>query len=415
MLRTCSIIVKNSNILLKMMEDSRAIYDQSLYFLRQAFFESKKSKENIKQYSYNELWNFVKNTEVYINSKLDTVVKQASIRQAVKAWKLYLTLLKDYNKNPKKYLTIPKLPGYLYKRKNYNVIQIDSSRFRYKWCKENQLRLPKTNYHIQIPFFIKKENIHAINISKYYNKIKIDIIYEDLKYIDNAFDKNSVMSIDLGLNNLCAITINDKPVSYIIKGGALKSMNQYYNKKKASVLSKLNTCNNISYSKKLYALDIKRKNKVYNFMHNVANTIIKYAIANKVEKIVIGHNKNWKQNINIGKNNNQNFVTVPFNVLIDILKYKAERYINLSLSTVEESYTSICDHLANEKLCHHDSYLGERIKRGLFISSTGKALNSDINGAIGILRKVNAITDEQLMLLRDRGDVVSPKVLYINP
>ena len=45
------------------------------------------------------------------------------------------------------------------------------------------------------------------------------------------------------------------------------------------------------------------------------------------------------------------------------------------------------------------------------MSSTGKLLNADINGSIGVLRKGKAITDEQLLLLRDRDDVVSPAVL----
>lgn len=71
------------------------------------------------------------------------------------------------------------------------------------------------------------------------------------------------------------------------------------------------------------------------------------------------------------------------------------------------------DHLAFESLEHHEEYSGKRIKRGLFKSSIGKLLNADINGSIGILRKGKAITDEQLLLLRDRGDVVSPAKLVI--
>ena len=86
-----------------------------------------------------------------------------------------------------------------------------------------------------------------------------------------------------------------------------------------------------------------------------------------------------------------------------------------NLVIVEESYTSKCDHLVKETMEYHDNYLGKRVKRGLFKSSTGKDFNADINGAIGILRKGNAISDAQIKCLRDRGDVVSPKVLNINP
>ena len=74
----------------------------------------------------------------------------------------------------------------------------------------------------------------------------------------------------------------------------------------------------------------------------------------------------------------------------------------------EESYTSKIDHLALEEMKKQESYLGKRLKRGLFKSSCGKILNADINGAIGIMRKKNAISDVQLMNLRDRGDVVAP-------
>ena len=63
-----------------------------------------------------------------------------------------------------------------------------------------------------------------------------------------------------------------------------------------------------------------------------------------------------------------------------------------------------------------NSYLGKRVKRGLFKSSCNKILNADINGAIGILRKnKNVFSDAELISLRNRGDVVSPLVLKYKP
>lgn len=90
--------------------------------------------------------------------------------------------------------------------------------------------------------------------------------------------------------------------------------------------------------------------------------------------------------------------------------YKAEE-AGINVVLTEESFTSKTDHLVNEELGHHRKFLGNRVKRGLFKSSCGKTLNADINGAIGILRKVNAISDANIVSLRDRGDVVSPIVL----
>jgi putative transposase len=404
-----------------MMEDSLAIYDQALYYQRQEYFKGRNNNEKYKVYSYNDLWNIVKDTPAYKDSKLDIGPKTYAIRQVVKNWKAYMKSLNEFYKDPSKFEGKPRIPKYLHRTKKYNVAQIDSSRFRTKWCKENEIRLPNTQYKVQIPEFIKLKDVHMIFVKKYYNKIKIGIVYEDLKYIDNEYDKGSSMGIDLGLNNLCAITINDKSKSYVIKGSPLKSMNQYYNKKKSKIKSELSILNDRKYSKRLDILNRKRNNKIYNFIHNAANRIIELALENKIEIIYVGHNKEWKQNIKLGNNketrkrNNQNFVDVPFNMLIDVLTYKVEKYLNLNIKIVEESYTSKCDHLIKESMEHHEIYEGKRKYRGLFISSTGKYINADINGAIGILRKGKAITDEQIKFLRDRGDIVSPKVLNINP
>ena len=120
------------------------------------------------------------------------------------------------------------------------------------------------------------------------------------------------------------------------------------------------------------------------------------------------------KNVALGSRTNQSFVTIPFNRLIEQIKDKAGKYEGLEVKIVEESYTSKTDHLSLEEMTHQDYPKGKRVKRGLFKSACGKTLNADINGAIGILRKGNAITDEQLILLRDRGDVVSPKVFRLN-
>ena len=124
-------------------------------------------------------------------------------------------------------------------------------------------------------------------------------------------------------------------------------------------------------------------------------------------KIVIGHNKNWKQEIKIGKRNNQNFVQIPFARLIQMIQYKAEEF-EIEVLETEESYTSKVDHLALETMEHHENYLGKRVKRGLFRSSNGILLNSDVNGSIGILRKVKEVSKEFLEILGNRGCVLQP-------
>jgi len=413
-------IVKNDDRLLKMMSDSLSIYDQALYYQRRAYFETKEQGK-IKTHSYVDLWKLVKDTPVYRDSKLDVVSKTLSIKQVSNSWTAFIKATMSYRKSPSKFLGRPKMPNYLYKTKEYNLVQVDKARFRKINKDENSFNLPCSDYRIKIPKQIKLEDIRQITIQKYFGKIKINIIYEDSKVIRNDYDKNSAIGIDLGVNNLCAITSNDKSFSYIVKGGPLKSINQFYNKRLAELKSQLEMKNKKKTSKQIQRLTLKRNNKIDHYLHCCSKQLIELCVDNKIEKIIIGHNDGWKQEVDFKsrdietkKRNTQNFVQIPFNKLIEQIKYKSLKYTDLEVEIIEESYTSKVDHLALEEMKHHEKYLGKRVERGKFKSSTGKILNADINGAIGILRKGKAISDEQLMFLRNRGDVVSPRVFKLN-
>ena len=197
-------------------------------------------------------------------------------------------------------------------------------------------------------------------------------------------DNKRYCSIDLGLNNLATIGSNViKP--FIINGNPLKSINQYFNKKRSFLQSKLNKGEYTN--ENLERLYLKRNNKIKDYLHKASRYIINQLVSNNINTLVIGHNKNWKQEINIGKRNNQNFVNIPFNNLIHMLTYKAQLE-GIQVIETEESYTSKCSFLDNEEICKHEEYLGKRIKRGLFKAFNGKLINADLNGALNILRKV---------------------------
>lgn len=110
-------------------------------------------------------------------------------------------------------------------------------------------------------------------------------------------------------------------------------------------------------------------------------------VSKNVSTLVVGKNKNWKQDINIGKKNNQNFVNIPHARFIEMIKYKCELK-GISVILTEESYTSKCSFVDSEKICKHSEYLGKREKRGLFVSNKGKRINADLNGSLNILKKV---------------------------
>ena len=229
----------------------------------------------------------------------------------------------------------------------------------------------------------------------------VEIIYEK-EESDLHLGKSNILSIDLGLNNLCSCISNVGIIPFIINGKIIKSFNQWYNKKRAKLMGYIGDRGT---SRKLRWLNNRRSFWIEDKIHKVSRYIINFCKNNNIGSIVIGLNKGWKQNINLGKKTNQKFVEIPFSKLIDKITYKG-KLVGIDVQTTEESYTSKIDHLALEPLKKQEVYLGKRIKRGLFQSSINKLINADINGAIGIGRKV--FGDSYVSRIIDSGLAFNP-------
>ena len=140
-------------------------------------------------------------------------------------------------------------------------------------------------------------------------------------------------------------------------------------------------------SKRLFNITNKRNNKIKDYLHKSSTFLVNYLVSNDITNLVIGYNENWKQNINLSKKNNQNFVSIPFYILINQIKYKC-RLKGINVILINESYTSKCSFLDNEEIKKHNEYLGIRIKRGLFKRKINNQLvNADVNSACNILKK----------------------------
>lgn len=229
----------------------------------------------------------------------------------------------------------------------------------------------------------------------------VEVIYEK-KEQDLNLNKDNVLSIDLGLNNLCSCISDVGIKPFIVNGKIIKSFNQWYNKKRARLMSYIGDKGT---SKRLRRLNNYRNFWIEDKIHKVSRFIVNICIENNIGNLVVGLNKGWKNGVNLGKRINQKFVEIPFSKLVEKISYKC-KLVGIDFQVHEESYTSKVDHLAFEKLGKHDVYLGKRKKRGLFQSSIGKLLNADINGAIGIGRKV--FGDSYISGIIDSGLAFNP-------
>ncbi|MHA1917862.1 MAG: RNA-guided endonuclease InsQ/TnpB family protein, partial [Candidatus Ranarchaeia archaeon] len=220
-----------------------------------------------------------------------------------------------------------------------------------------------------------------------------------------GLDKNNVLSVDLGLCNIVTTSNNQGKNPLIIKGGVLKSVNQYYNKKLAKNKSLTKKCNKKYTSIRISRLHRKRNNKVKDFFHKTSRKLINHCIQNNIGKVVIGYNTGWKQNINLGRKNNQSFVQVPFLKFLQQLEYKAG-LVGIDVVRVSEEFTSqTCS-------CCGVVDKSNRKYRGLYVCSVCDCvLNTDVNASKNILRKV--VPKSKLVWIWDRGFVTKPVVLKI--
>ena len=327
---------------------------------------------------------------------------QQVIKLLFKNWKSYYKGLKEWNKNPSKFEGKPKFPNYK-KGKKLNIVVFTKSQIK---IKNGYIHFPKKSGIS--PLKTKCSDFQQVRIVPQANCFVIEVVY-NTEIIRHDLNEKHFILTDIGLNNLATSMDNVGNVPFIINGKPLKSINQFYNKMKATLQSYVG---DKSTSNRIKKLTHKRNCKVEDFMHKASRIFVNYCIENKIATIVIGKNEQWKSEINIGSKNNQNFVSIPHAKFIDMIKYKAELN-GIKVILQEESYTSKCDHLAGEEIKKHETYLGKRKKRGLFQSSTKKLINADVNGLVGIGLKSKVADNSFVKKIVSRGLAFNPIKLNI--
>ena len=363
-------IIKQSNSLYNELDNlcflSKNLYNSALYTVRQFYFTNKK------------YFNWIKINNQFVSEKqqdyyaLPCKVSQQTLKMVDQNMKSFFNAIKAKNSKPK-------LPKYLDKIKGRFVVTYTNQAISKKALQNGYIELSKTNIKLKT----NVKNVKQVRIVPRNNFIVVEILYEVRSKLHNN-SKETYCGVDFGLNNLITCSFqNDSPL--IMNGKPLKSINWHYNKEKSRLQSLLD--NGKKTSKKIQNITLKRNNRINDYLHKTTKIFVNYLVSKKINNVVIGYNKEWKQGINIGRVNNQNFVQIPYYKLLNMLTYKCE-IEGISVIVTEESYTSKCSFLDDEDICKHEEYVGKRIKRGLYKASDGRLINADVNGALNILKKV---------------------------
>ena len=376
--------------------------------------------------SYTVLDAIFKYTDHPTYRRMNSQVNQNAIKKTVKSWKSYFQLRKDYVIHPEKYKARPRIPGYIKQPAMTAAYTNQTAKFIRK---DGRAYLRFVNHKPLV--LIGKESLYSgmtyvkTEVKPQYGGYSILLTFkEDIILPEVPKFPKRILGIDIGVDNFCAVANNFGDTPFLIKGGAVKSMNQNFNKERARLLSEVTKGSDSTHSKKetkrLHTLSRRRETHLRDFFYKTAWYLVRYAKRQQVEVIVAGHNEDQKQNICIGRQNNQNFVSIPFCRFLDILRYTAAK-AGIPVVLREESYTSKASLLDLDAIPAYKkgdtinhTFSGKRVRRGLYKTNSGFFINADINGAGNILRKEYpyAYDGQDMKYLCETTEVVSYTDIY---
>jgi putative transposase len=331
---------------------------------------------------YNQLYHQLKRSTNY--RQLPAQTAQQILRLLDKAWNSFFRAIKEWKRHPEKFKKKPRPPKY--KKKNgEHLLMFTNQQCRIK----NNVLLFPNNLTFDHDITTRLADTTALREVRVLPKgvgYVCEIVYQ--KVIQpKATDKRRIAGIDLGVSNIITLVnnIGKKPIVVKDDGRGIKSINQFYQKEKA-LLQSMYERQGIQDGIKIKKLRVKYDRKSKDYLHKLSRGIITWCVQHGIGKLVIGYNHEWKQQVELGKRNNQTFVLIPYQKIITLIRYKAEEE-GMEVELVEEYHTSKCSFLDNETIEHHEQYLGKRIRRGLFRSAKGMLINADVNGAGNIIRK----------------------------
>ncbi|HET8911583.1 MAG TPA: transposase, partial [Ktedonobacteraceae bacterium] len=370
-----------------------------------------------KYLNYNTMDKVMQKHEAY--RELPTKVAQMVVKQVHEAWVSYFKAMTAYREHPEKFQARPKLPGYKDKTQGRNLLVYtlqalqggQSKKGIQGTIKPSGLPIEITTRHIEI------KQVRIVPRKGYY---VVEVIYEH-EQPTSAVNPAYYAGIDIGLETLAALTSNQPGyIPVLVNGRPMKSINQFYNKRRAALQSELRRKGT---TKRMERLTNKRNRRIDHYMHTASRWIIDDLVAHGIGTLVIGKNDGWKQEANMGKRTNQHFVGIPHARFIQMLSYKAER-VGITVIITEESYTSRASFLDRDSMPVYDpnqkekpTFSGKRIKRGLYRAADGTLINADCNGSSNIIRKVapDAFESEGVEDGKGHKPVVHPVRLVVAP
>ncbi len=361
---------------------SKNLWNAANYLVRQSFIFQEKYLNNV------EVFHQIKSHEAY--QALPRKVSNQVLIQLHDAWKAFFEGMAEFREHPDKFLGRPKLPKYKHKTEGRNLLVYEFKAVSKRALKRGIISL--TGLGDLVKTRVTRDALYQVRIIPKGTHYVLEVIYERPE-TQAAVAPALFAALDLGVTNLVAITSN-KPgfVPLLVNGRVLKSINQGYNKQREHLQKQLAKQGCLT-SRRMRAITDKRNRRIQHHLHGASRAIIDRLVAEGIGTLVIGKNAFWKQEVQMGKRNNQAFVQIPHARFIEMLQYKAA-LVGITVIITEESYTSKASFLDRDALPTYDPkrteqprFSGRRDGRWYYTSGK-RVLHSDVNGSYNIARKV---------------------------
>jgi putative transposase len=331
---------------------SKNLYNQATYHFRQAFIHEGT------YLSYTEVFHRVKYLDCY--QALPRKVSNSILILIDKNWKAFRKSLKEWKQHPEKYTG----------------------------------KLVPSGLPLEIETQVEWEVIDQMRIIPRGSCYMVEVVYQQAETQADV-DKHVAAALDLGVNVLAAVTSTKRGFTpLLINGRPLKSINQVYNKRRAHLQAQLAKAPTKRFtSRQLDRITMKRNRRIDAYLHTASRRLIDHLVQEGIGTLVIGKNRYWKQEVAMGKKNNQSFVQIPHTRFIQMLTYKAQ-LVGIAVQVTEESYTSKASFLDLDEIPTYSpeqrgthQFSGKRSGR-CYRAKSGQRIHADINGSYNTLRKV---------------------------
>ncbi|MBA2678697.1 MAG: IS200/IS605 family element transposase accessory protein TnpB [Ktedonobacteraceae bacterium] len=365
---------------------SKNLYNAGLYEMRQAFIHQGL------RLSYEEMDRRMQLHEAY--RALPAKVSQQVLKQLAGAWAAFFEAMAAYKENPSTFIGRPRLPRYKHKTEGRNMLVYTVQALHGGQSKQGIQGVIRPS-GLAISVQTQQQHIDQVRIVPRHGHYVVEVVYSK-DPIQAPVDPALCVAIDLGVTNLAAITANREGfVPRLVNGRPLKAMNQWYNKRMKELTLCLPKGDRERVTKQMERLTTKRNRQVNHYLHAASKSILDFLVQEGVGTIIVGKNPLWKQEVGMGRKNNQNFVSIPHARFIDMLTYKAA-LVGIQVEVQEESYTSAASFLDLDPIPTYQpndetayTFSGKRIGRRnrLYRAKDRRIICADINGSYNILRK----------------------------